>query len=109
MAFLNITILYFIFFFLSTWGVIIFYFFTANKLIRRPEEALDIQPELIFINGMVHLLQEWNFGTPTTLPSPVTPPSPLTVTPEVIFPLKWRHTFNVPTTAMCIERYRASV
>jgi len=28
---------------------------------------LDIQFELIFINGMVHLPQEWNFGTPTTL------------------------------------------
>ena len=33
-----------------------------------------MQPELIFVNGMVHLPQERNFGTPTTLPSPATPP-----------------------------------
>ena len=52
---------------------------------HRPEEALGIQSELIFVNGMVQLLQEYNFGTPTTLPSPATPPSPLTVTPEAIF------------------------
>ena len=29
-----------------------------NKLIHRPEEVLDIQFELIFINAMVHLSQE---------------------------------------------------
>ena len=40
---------------------------------RRPEEALDIQSELIFINDMVHLPHEWNFGTSTSLPSPATP------------------------------------
>ena len=54
-------------------------------LIHRPEEVLDIQSE--FINGMVHLPQECNFGTPTTLPSPATPPLPLTVTLKAIFPL----------------------
>ena len=43
---------------------------------HRPEEALDIQFELIFLNGVVHLPHEWNFGKPTTLPSPATPPSP---------------------------------
>ena len=45
---------------------------------------------------MVHLPQEWNFGIPTTLPSPATPLSPLTATPKAIFPLTWRHTFNIP-------------
>ena len=81
-----------------------------RNIIHRPEEALDIQSELIFVNGMVHLPQEWNFGTPITLPSPATPPSPLTVTHEVIFPLTWRHTFNIRTykiIAMCIERATA--
>ena len=34
------------------------------------------------IQGMVHLHHEWNFGTPTTLPLPATPPSPLTATPK---------------------------
>ena len=29
-----------------------------NNIIHRPEEALDIQSKLIFINGMVHLPQE---------------------------------------------------
>ena len=29
-----------------------------NKLIHRPEEVLDIQSELIFVNGMVHFPQE---------------------------------------------------
>ena len=29
-----------------------------NKLIHRPEEALEIQFELIFVNAMVHLPQE---------------------------------------------------
>ena len=28
------------------------------NIIHRPEEALDIQSELIFVNGMVHLPQE---------------------------------------------------
>ena len=36
---------------------------------------------------MVHLPQEWNFGSPTTLPSLAIPPSPLTATHGVIFPL----------------------
>ena len=31
------------------------------------QEALDIQSELIFVNGMVHLSQDWNFGTPLSL------------------------------------------
>ena len=39
---------------------------------------------------------KWNFGTPTTLPSLATPLSPLTATPEAIFPLTWRHVFNIP-------------
>ena len=30
------------------------------NIIHRPEEALDIHSELIFIIGMVHLPQEWN-------------------------------------------------
>ena len=55
------------------------------NIIHRPEEALDIRSELIFVNGMVYLPQEWNFGRSTTLPSPATPPSPLTATPEAIF------------------------
>jgi len=46
--------------------------------------VLDIQSELMFVNGMVHLLQELNFGTPTTFLSPATS-SPLTATYEVIF------------------------
>ena len=29
-----------------------------TSIIHRPEEALDIQSELIFINGMVHLTHE---------------------------------------------------
>ena len=41
-------------------------------MIHRPEEALDIQSELIFVNGMVQLPQEWNFGTPTVNNSPFT-------------------------------------
>ena len=36
---------------------------------------LDIQSELVFINGMVYLPQKGNFGTPTSFPSPATPPS----------------------------------
>ena len=55
------------------------------NIIHRPEEALDIQSELIFVNGMVHLPQEWNIGTPTILPLPATPPSSLTASPETIF------------------------
>ena len=58
----------------------------------------------------MHLSQEWNFGTPTTLPSPATPPSPLTATPEAIFPLTWYHMFNMLTykiIATCIEHATA--
>ena len=51
----------------------------SGNIIRRPEEALDIQS-----NGMVYLPHEWNIGTPTTLPSPATPPSPLTATSEAV-------------------------
>ena len=75
-----------------------------------PKEALDIQFELIFVNGMVHLTQEWNFGTPTTLPS-ATPPSPLTATREVIYPVTWRRTFNIHTykiIATCTRIERAT-
>ena len=43
-----------------------------------PEETLEIQSELIFVDGMVHLPQEWNFITPTTFPSSATPLSSLT-------------------------------
>ena len=60
---------------------------SINNTIHRPEEALDIQSEVIFVNGTVHLLQERNFGTPIILPSPATPPSSLTATHEAIFPL----------------------
>ena len=85
---------------------------TPSYLIHRPEEALDIQSALIFVNGMVHLPHEWNFGTPTALPSPTTP-SPLTATPEAIFPLTWRHTFDTTYKIIaCIERptvLRASI
>ena len=39
-----------------------FYIFNVLSLviniIHRPDEALDIQSELIFVNGMVHSLQE---------------------------------------------------
>ena len=72
----------------------------------RPGEALDIQSELIFANGMVHLSKEWNFDTPTTLFSWATPLLPVTATPEAIFLFTWHHTFNIPTykiIAMCIE------
>ena len=72
--------------------------------IRRPEEALDIQ----FVNGMVHLPHEWNFGTPITLPSLATTLSPLTATPETIFPLMWRHTFNLPTYKIIAWRFCAN-
>ena len=58
-----------------------------SMVIHRLEEELDIQSELIFVNSMVHLPQEWTFGTPTIFHSPATPPSPLTVTHEMIFPL----------------------
>ena len=43
-----------------------------------------------FVNGLVHLPHEWNFGTPTSLPSPATPLSPLTVTPKMIFSLTYQ-------------------
>ena len=46
--------------------------YTPRCKIYRSKEALDIQSELIFVNGMVHLPLEQNFGTPTTLPSPTT-------------------------------------
>ena len=56
-------------------------------MIHKPEEEFEIQAELMFVNGMVHLPQEQNFGTPTTLPPPGTLPSPRIVTREAIFPL----------------------
>ena len=98
---------------LSTWGAVTFEkpkitpqdanlivgIREEHKLIQRPEGTLHIKSDWIFVNGMVHLPQEWNFGTPTILPSPATPPSPLTATPEVIFPLMWCHTFNI----LCIK------
>ena len=58
------------------------------------EEELDIQSELMFVNGMVHLPQEGNFGTPTSFPSPAIPPSSLpaldgreTLTTSIFAPL----------------------
>ena len=77
----------------ASWGAVTL----LDIIIYRPEEALDIQSELIFINGMVYLdlPQEWNFGIPATLPSPATLLSPLTATPKAIFSLTWRHTFNI--------------
>ena len=49
-----------------------------NIINSQPEEALDMQSELIFVNGMVHLPQEWNFGIPTfTSYTTVTPPQRL--------------------------------
>ena len=54
------------------------------NVIHRPEEA---QSELIFVNGIVHSSQEWNLGTPTSLPSLTTPRSPLTVNSRSDFPL----------------------
>ena len=57
------------------------------------------------INGMVHIPHEWNFGTPTTRPSPATQPSPLTATPEAIFRLcdvtRLIYTYKI---IGCIER-----
>ena len=47
-----------------------------NQYNTQAKEALDIQSELIFVICMVHLPQEWNFGSPTILPSLATPPSP---------------------------------
>ena len=35
--------------------------------------------------------------SPTSLPSPATPPSPLTVTPQGISSCMCRHVFNMPT------------
>ena len=34
------------------------YNININNIMHRPEEALDIQSELIFVNGMVHLPHE---------------------------------------------------
>ena len=74
---------------------------------HRPKEALDIQSESIFLNGVVHLPYEWNFGKPTALPSPATPSSPLTATPEA---LTWRHALNMPTYKIIATRIeRATV
>ena len=42
------------------------------------------------------------FGAPTTLSSPATPLSPLTVTHEAIFSLTWHHTFNIRTYKLCV-------
>ena len=99
---------------LHNWSVMdIYIYYTPRcQLIRthvnkyRPGEALDIQSELIFANGMVHLSKEWNFDTPTSLFSWATPLLPVTATPEAIFLFTWHHTFNIPTykiIAMCIE------
>ena len=54
----------------------------SPELQTDPQVALDIQSELIFGNGMVHLPQEWNFGTLTGFPSPHTSPCPVTITPH---------------------------
>jgi len=58
--------------------------------------VLDIQSaaELIFVNGMVHLPQEWNFGTPTTLPSQL----------HHLHPSQWltKHLRDVTLRYMCV-------
>ena len=60
------------------------------NIIHRPEKVFDIQSKVIFVNGMVNLAEKWNFGTPTSLPSPATPQSPLTATPEAMVPARCR-------------------
>ena len=75
-----------------------------TRIIHRPEEALDIQSELTFVDVMVHLPHEGNFDTPTTLPSPATPPSSLTATSKVTFSRTWCHTFNIPTYKIITTR-----
>ena len=56
------------------WAACHWCFVAVQTRIKLPcrQEELDIQPEWIFINGMVHLHQEWNFGTPESFPSPTT-------------------------------------
>ena len=63
---------------------------TLFNIIHRPEKVFDIQSEVIFINGMVNLAEKSNFGTPTSLPSPATPQSPLTATPKAMVPARCR-------------------
>ena len=60
-----------------------------RSVLHWPEEALETQCEYIFVSVMVHLPQELNLRSPTSLPSPVTPPSPLMVTLEETSLLTW--------------------
>ena len=39
-----------------------------SQLIHRPEEGLDLKSECIEVSAMVHLPQEWNFGSMAFLP-----------------------------------------
>ena len=38
-----------------------------TKLIHRPEKGLNLKSECILVSAMVHLPQEWNFGSPTIM------------------------------------------
>ena len=49
--------------------------FMYYKLIHRPEEAMDIQTEWRFVNGLVHLPQDCNLHAVSF--HLATPPSPL--------------------------------
>ena len=44
----------------------------------------------------------------STLPSPATPPSPLTTTSEAIYPLTWRHMFNITTYSTLRGRIKST-
>ena len=56
-------------------------------IIHRSEKALDIQSDWIFASIIMDLRQEWNLHSPTSLPSPATPPSPLVAAPAGDFPV----------------------
>ena len=60
----------------------------------------------LFVNVMEHLPHGWNFGTLTTLPSPASPLSSLTATPEAIFLLTWRRVqYTTYQIIVCIELF----
>ena len=66
----------------------------------RPDNAMDIQSEFLFVNNMVvHLPQGEHSHSPTSFPSKATPPSPLKGTPERISPLTI-HTIEVLSKLM---------
>ena len=72
------------------------------NVVHRPEEALDIQSDWMFVNGMVHLPQEWSFGTPTSYPSPATLPSPLTPHPSQLCQKAFSRLHDV-TCSICLH------